>query len=73
MSKEIKEKILEKLEGKRKLRCPFCECSRFKRFMVSFCDIVDDGEGVADDDISEEDYSYECSGCGKDLDEEELK
>jgi len=73
--KNTKQKILDALEDykERKLRCPFCGGDRFIRTEVAFCDIVDDGESITDEEISGVEYTFVCKNCKKDVTEEELK
>lgn len=71
--KQIKQKVMNKLKGDRKLKCPFCNNDGFKRVETCFCDIWDRGEdGIVDEDCSGHDYEFFCSKCKKKISEEKL-
>ncbi len=60
-----------------KVLCPFCKNDVFLRSAIEKdCRvyILDDGEGLRDDDIDMcvTEYTYKCAGCGKEITEEEL-
>lgn len=75
--KEMKEKILDNLSEETKLRCSRCKSDVFlRRGVEKDCRVymIDDGEGIRDEDIDMcvTDYTYKCANCGKDITEEEL-
>ena len=71
--KEVKQEVMNKLKGERKLKCPFCRSDRFKRVETCFCEIWDRGEdGIVDENEERHSYDFFCSNCKKKVTEEEL-
>ena len=73
--KNIKEEIIEALEGKKILRCPLCNHSVFIRKEFTKVEVTDDGDGFTDKEIDVlfDEYVYRCAKCDEEFTKEELK
>ena len=71
---ETKEELLDALQDKKVLRCPYCKCKVFTRKSLQRVEMIDNGESIEDSEVdSYIDYSYECANCGEDVTEKELR
>ncbi len=71
MNKKESDKVVNALEGSRKLKCPFCKYNFFVRTEKALIQINED-DGLRDEHINNIDYSFKCDKCGKDVNDEEL-
>jgi len=67
--KEIKDKILKKLEGESVLRCPFCHHTKFIRKEFCEVEIIKDSDGLKDEvtDVYLDEYEYRCKKCDEEV------
>lgn len=68
----IKQEVIDKLKGKRVMRCPKCKGDKFFRTETARCRIVDYGDELRDEDIEDEGYEYQCRNCDEWLSTEEM-
>lgn len=71
--KKIKEKILDVLDGKSILKCPYCEHGVFLRKSFARVEIGTE-DGVVTDSMVDgfEEYEYSCAKCGEYVEIEEI-
>lgn len=71
-----KQEVIDKLKGKRTLKCPKCNHTQFIRKMFDLVEVIDDREEdcIRDELISEgfESAQFICRNCNEDVTEEEM-
>ena len=72
---EIKQEVIDGLKGKRLMKCPFCNHTKFNRKEFTEVEIENDGEDNLTDNqtnIYFDEYEYRCKKCDKEILEGEL-
>ncbi|MEM3207302.1 MAG: hypothetical protein QXQ87_04635 [Halobacteria archaeon] len=56
-----------------KLKCPRDECTTFVRTSSVKVEMHDNGEGVTDEYVTDENFAYFCDECGHEMTDMELE